>query len=136
MNRLFTVILLCIVSSSYAQTGGTWTKKADLSTLNRESAVGFAINTKGYIGLGNVGGSPNGAMWEYDYSTNVWTQKANMTGGGRLNAVAFVISGMAYVGTGENISFALDKKIYQFNPSTNVWTAKTDFGGTARTEAV
>jgi N-acetylneuraminic acid mutarotase len=136
MNRLFTVILLCIVSSSYAQIGGTWTKKADLSTLNRESAVGFAINTKGYIGLGNVGGSPNGAMWEYDYSTNVWTQKANMTGGGRLNAIAFVISGMAYVGTGENISFALDKKIYQFNPSTNVWTAKTDFGGTARTEAV
>ncbi|HTF19991.1 MAG TPA: kelch repeat-containing protein [Chryseolinea sp.] len=138
MNRIFTVTLfLCsIISSTYAQTGGAWTRKADLSTTNRESAIGFSISSKGYIGLGIVGGSPNGTLWEYDYITNVWTQKANMTGGGRVNPVAFVIGSIAYVGTGEDISFNLDKKFYQYNPSTNTWTTRADFGGTARTEAV
>ncbi|MGC3943120.1 MAG: kelch repeat-containing protein [Chryseolinea sp.] len=137
MNRLFTVtLLLTICSIAYSQTGGSWSKKADVSTLNRESAVGFSVNSKGYIGLGIVGGSPNGAVWEFDPTTNAWTQKANMTGGGRVNPVAFVVSGRVFVGTGEDITFTRDKKIYEFNPLANVWTTRTDFGGTARTEAV
>lgn len=129
-------LLLLFVHTIYSQTGGTWTQKPDVSTLNRESGIGFSISDKSYIGLGNVGGSPNGALWEFSNTANTWTQKANMTGGGRVNAVAFVISGVAYVGTGENVSFVKDKKFYQYNSATNTWTAKLDFGGTARTEAV
>lgn len=137
MNKFFTVTLLLSISSiAYSQTGGSWSKKADVGTLNRESAVGFSVNSKGYIGLGIVSGSPNGAMWEFDPATSAWTQKANMTGGGRVNPVAFVASGRVFVGTGEDITFTRDKKIYEFNPLSNVWTARTDFGGTARTEAV
>ncbi|MEJ1237130.1 kelch repeat-containing protein [Chryseolinea sp. T2] len=137
MKRLFTVtFLLTICSLAYSQTGGSWVKKADVGTSNRESAVGFSVNSKGYIGLGIVGGSPNGAMWEFDPTTNVWTQKANMTGGGRVNPVAFVVSNRVFVGTGEDITFTRDRKIYEFNPLANNWTAKADFGGTARTEAV
>src|SRR5690242_2280079 len=125
MNRLFTVIFLFVMSSSFAQTGGSWTQKADLSTQNRESAVGFSINGKGYMGLGIVGGGVNGALWEYNYTTNAWTQKAAMSGGGRVNAVAFVLNGYAFVGTGENNLFNLDKKVYQYDPVANTWTAKT-----------
>ena len=137
MKAHFTVILSLLFSSfAWSQSGGSWSRKADVGTSNRESAVGFSVNSKGYIGLGIVGGSPNGTMWEFDPSTNAWTQKANMAGGGRVNPVAFVANGRVFVGTGEDISFNLDKKIYEFNPLSNVWTTRTDFGGTARTEAV
>lgn len=136
MNRLVTVSFLFLSSLAFAQTGGTWTKKADVSTMNRESGVGFALNAKSYIGLGIVSGGVNGALWEYESTTDVWTQKASMLGGGRVNAVAFGIAGNAYVGTGEDNMFNLDKRFYQYNPALNTWTAKADFGGTARTEAV
>lgn len=138
MNKFFTVtsLLSFSVLSTFAQSGGSWSKKADVGTSNRESAVGFTINNKGYIGLGIVGGSPNGAMWEYDPATGVWTQKANMLGGGRVNAVAFAFSSRAFVGMGEDISFNLNKKFYEFSPAANVWVAAPDFGGTGRTEAV
>lgn len=136
MNRLVTVSFLFISTLTFGQSGGTWTKKADVSTMNRESGVGFALNAKSYIGLGIVSGGVNGALWEYDHTTDVWTQKASMLGGGRVNAVAFGIAGNAYVGTGEDNMFNLDKRFYQYNPALNQWTAKADFGGTARTEAV
>ena len=141
MNRIFTVtllFLLTVISSTYAQTGGAWVKKADVSTLNRESAVGFSINSKGYIGLGIVSASPNGALWEYNNSYGTWTQKANMplTTTGRVSAVAFSIGSFGYVGTGEDLSFNRTKTFYSYDPNNNVWTARAPFAGTARREAV
>ena len=108
MNRIFTVIFLLSITSSFGQIGGSWLQKAGISTSNRESAVGFSIGGKGYIGLGIVGGGVNGALWEYNRTSDSWTQKAGMSGGGRVNPVAFVIGNYAYVGTGENNLFNLD----------------------------
>ena len=118
---------------------GTWTQKANVpgvfvhpttsvstpyAALPRNSAVGFSIGTKGYVGTGTsvqpgaggpiiLGGGPipvslQQDFWEYNPTTNVWTQKANFTattpaGAGitRSGAAAAAIgSTKGYIGTG------------------------------------
>ena len=82
---------------------GKWTQKADFGGIERDSAVGFSIGTKGYIGTG--GNYDFGSLkdfWEYDPSTNTWTQKADFGGAGRWDAVGFSIGTKGHIGTGWN----------------------------------
>jgi hypothetical protein len=50
MKKLMVVLLVLIGMSANAQ--NTRTQKADLGGIMRMNAVGFAIGSKGYIGLG------------------------------------------------------------------------------------
>ena len=85
---------------------GTWTRKADISSIRRSTGVGFSIGGKGYIGLGVQDYDTRLAdLWEYDPSVDIWTKKADFPtspelGYGRWGAVAFTISDKAYVGQG------------------------------------
>src|ERR1044071_3179889 len=86
------------LNSSKAQ--DTWVQKADFGGVSRASAVGFSINTKGYIGSGYF---YNGTLhvfkdfWEYDPLTDSWTQKANLGGVARSGAIGFSIGNKGYI---------------------------------------
>ncbi len=115
-----------------------WIQKADNGGQERDAAVGFSINGKGYIGTGgtNYEGISQ-TFWEYDPTFDSWTQVADLPGAARFLAAGFSIDSLGYVGTG-NISpgtngFTAD--FWEFNPVTNSWTQKADFAGGKRENA-
>lgn len=115
-----------------------WTQKADFGGRARHGSVGFAINSKGYIGTGSYDEQPSyyfiDNLWEYDPATNEWTQKSSMGDIGRSEAVSFVIDGKAYVGTGTT---RLDRAQYtsrlddlwEYDPTSDEWMQLGDFPG-------
>jgi hypothetical protein len=111
-----------------------WTQMADFGGIVRQSAVGFSIGSKGYIGTGVNLGTYLNDFWEYNPINNVWTQKANFAGSARQSAVGFDIGNKGYIGTG--FDGANKNDFYEYDPTTNAWTAKANFGGSARTSAV
>jgi hypothetical protein len=112
----------------------TWTQKAPFEGTARESAVGFSIGSKGYIGTGWDGSSLKKDFWEYDPAADTWTEKAPFEGTARESAVGFSIGSKGYIGTGWDGSH--EKDFWEYDPVANTWTKKADFGGTARDEAV
>lgn len=120
-----------------AQTPDGWIQKANSGTGNRQGAVGFSINDKGYIGTGLVGGSYKNDFWEYNPITDVWSQKANFGGANRQYAVGFSITNKGYIGTGFIATFPPFKKdFWEYDPTNNTWIQKTDFPGTSRVNAL
>ena len=78
-------------------------QKSDFKGSERNRAVGFSIDDKGYIGTGrNFSNSYNfyKDFWEYDPKTDIWTQKADLYEGERSDAVGFSIGSKGYIGTG------------------------------------
>nr|MBA3902005.1 galactose oxidase [Bacteroidota bacterium] len=118
---------------------GTWTQKEDVGGDERLGAVGFSIESKGYIGLGTNNGNPNlKDFWEYEPASDAWTQRANYPGSHPLHAVGFSINGKGYVGTGQEDAGTpnYSNEFYEFDPSTNAWAQKANFMGSARSSAV
>lgn len=110
----------------------------------RSSAVGFAINGKGYVALGRY--SKNNIQlndcWEYDPATDLWSEKAQFPGKPRVNAAAAVLNGKAYVGLGFDLNVgayhpvANLKDFYMYDPGTDTWTRKADFPSNATVACV
>ncbi len=106
------------------------------SGLNRGSAVGFSVNGKGYVGLGQGNfASFYSDLWEYDPVSESWSQRADFLGSARRQAVSFTIDSFAYVGTGQDQN-GYTKDFYKYNSVTNTWSQIADFGGSARKGAV
>lgn len=104
-----------------------WTQLTDLLGTARSLAVGFSIDTIGYVGLGTLStGAKTNDFWAYNSANNTWSQKANFPGAGRYGAVGFAISTKGYVGLGAD-SFTSYKDFYEYNPTTNAWSRKTDW---------
>jgi N-acetylneuraminic acid mutarotase len=120
---------------------GTWTQKTDFMGAARDSAVGFSIGSKGYIGTGYDGTKECKDFWEYDSTVvpdGTWTQKADFGGNARDGAVGFSIGSLGYIGTGYDSVPTEYKDFWEYDPdpTVNKWTRKADFGGAARDSAV
>ena len=110
-----------------------WTQIADFAGGARNSGVGFAVNGKGYVGLGNdVNANYLKDMWQYDPG-NGWTRKNDFGGTARINAIAFAINGKGYVATGYDNNFLKDN--WQYDPGSDTWTQKAGIAGAKRSEA-
>lgn len=121
---------------SYDPETDSWTKKADFAGQLRTKAIAFALNGKGYVGLGNTGGLGFAKeLYEYDPGTDKWTKKADFKGVAREYACVFTIGGKAYVGLGNNGDPTYKKDFWEYDPLANTWTQKTNFGGPALTIA-
>jgi N-acetylneuraminic acid mutarotase len=120
---------------SKASSVGGWTQRASLAdSLARNSAVGFATTTKGYISTGYNGLVRLKDTYEYDPTQNTWTKKADFGGTARMDAVAFGIGTKGYVTTGNDGNDTKD--FWMYDPSVDTWTQKTSMGGSKREQAV
>lgn len=88
-----------------------WTKRKD-TPYAASGAVGFAVNNRGYLGLGSGGGNH---FWEYNPSTDTWKKQPEVTGS-RVGAKAFVINNTAYVGLGTSAWTVYPTDIWTFAP--------------------
>jgi hypothetical protein len=111
---------------------GAWTQKVNLPGNSRAYAAGFAVNGKGYVGLGFAAGVVFKDMWEYDPVTNAWLQKADIPDEGRADPFVFVCNNKGYMGGGYHEITTLQRKdVWEYNPATNAWTQKSDYPGLA-----
>src|SRR6266446_4455264 len=97
-TSIFAILLAVGLTSSQAQ--DTWVQKTDFGGIARHGAVGFSIDSKGYIGTGYDGTNFHEYFWEYNPVTNAWTQKADFGGEARADAVGFSTGNKGYIGTG------------------------------------
>jgi len=113
-----------------------WTRKANLGGAGRQTATGFSIGLKGYIGLGTDGSNMFQDFWEYDQAGDTWTQKSNFPATGRQWATAFSIGTKGYMGTGGTYSGGpFYNDLWEWDQTTDVWIQRANFRGTARTLA-
>lgn len=113
----------------------TWSQKASFPGIARKQATAFAINGKGYYGLGNTGTSTFfDDFWEYDPVDDSWTQKADFPAGARYNTWQFVLNGIAYVGGGNSAgaSGPFHADAFSYNPVTDTWNTSPPIPGQGR----
>ncbi len=136
MKKILLFTLLFLVTAGITIAQNTWTQKADVGGVKRQSACGFAIAGKGYIGLGlnyeSLGLEQD--FWSYDPTTNAWTQVANYGGTARYNPAYFVIGTVAYVGLGSDNypSYHFRNDFWKYDQTANTWSQISSFPGTAR----
>jgi N-acetylneuraminic acid mutarotase len=130
----------------YDPATNTWSSAAPLPTgsTGLADAVGFSVNGKGYIALGNKGSaiSYSAKVYEYDPTADAWVTKgAAFPRDARDKAVAFVSNGKAYVGLGYyyNNSTTItvyEKDFYAYDQSADSWSAAlATFPGDGRASA-
>jgi N-acetylneuraminic acid mutarotase len=113
-----------------------WTWVANFLGGGRESAVGFSIGLKGYVGLGETRKRKMNDLWEYNPSTNRWSRLADLPGSARNSAVGFSIGSKGYVGLGYLKFTSALSDFWEYDPSNNSWAQLTDFGGGRRAGSV
>ena len=115
----------------YDPSTDSWTTRAPFPGPTRYTSCCFAINHKGYIGLGFKPYTND--FWEYDPATNAWTQKASFPGPARQAPVNFAIGNYGYVGLGALGNgmggFYYQSDFYKYDPSNDSWTALSVFPG-------
>ena len=116
----------------YNPVNNSWLRKADFGGTQRDRAVGFSINSKGYIGTGYgfTEGNPVsfGDFWEYDPTNNLWTEKATVPQLVRNNAVGFSTASRGYIGMG----YLNKTDFWQYDPNSNSWIQVSSFNGAGR----
>ena len=122
----------------YKFDGRAWTQVPSMpsDTLARDGGVAFAINGKGYVGLGSTGTRFLNDFWCFDPQTQTWSRVADFPRRDgiedyqsyerRRYAVAFVIDNVAYVGSGEDIDGHAQSDFYKFDGTT--WTPIANIG--------
>ena len=125
------LLLFSALTYSVVFAQGAWTQKANCGGPETNGAVGFSIDTKGYI----MCGGPYCAVWEWEQTTNVWTQKTDYPQDDYYRAAGFSIGTKGYYGTGNpgagcgnpGISYSVGtNSFYEFDPVANTWTAKAN----------
>ncbi len=108
----------------YNSENNTWTRLKDFPGGKRIGAVGFSLNGKGYIGLGELDDGLKKDFWEYDPINDSWIQLPDFPGEERSNPVSFVVNNKAYVGCGSD-----KRDFWVFSSSDNSWTQLPDYPG-------
>lgn len=136
-NLLFLCVLF-LTEMGFSQ----WVQKENFPGIERSGAIGFAIGSKGYLGLGRYSFIPYvyyTDFWEYNPANDTWTQKADFPTAGRTSTVGFSIGSKGYVcggigGQPGNLVWYSD--LWEYDPVYDTWTQKADFPGTVRSGAV
>jgi N-acetylneuraminic acid mutarotase len=104
-----------------------WKKVADYPGSAKSEAVGFAIGSYGYLGLGN--NDPiafTRPFWKYNPAVGEWTQIAPFSFSGTasniLNTAAFVIAGKGYAGIGRTYNTTVNE-LAAYDPLINSWSS-------------
>ena len=106
-------------------------EEGGLSGKSRGAAIAFAVNDKGYFGLGYGSSERFADLWEDDPGGDRWTQKLSLPGAVRDHSMAFVIDGKAYVAGGMTCGASEDDcrdltELWEYDPPTDRWTRRAD----------
>ena len=125
---------------SYNINNNSWADIAGLGGANgggleRNSAISFVINNKGYVGTGQGGAPYLKDFWEYNAADDTWTQKADFGGTARKGACGFSIGSHGYIGTGQDAN-GLRSDFWKFDAVNNNWSSVAGIPGASRQFAV
>lgn len=118
----------------YDPTLDQWAIVAPFPGGVRYQLSAFAVDNKGYAGLGTDQDMYRYDWWEYKPSTNTWAQRADLPASSRSNAATFTIGSRGFVCTGSNGGVLGD--LWEYNPFSNSWSVRATYGGTARKSAI
>ena len=107
-----------------------WTCLAEIPNELGTKGISFAVNGKGYIGLGALGGGQKNfkkAFYEYDFTKNKWSEKASFPGDARVDAASFTINNKGYAGLGYAGHYSDD--FYEYDPLKDKWKQIANFVG-------
>lgn len=103
-----------------------WLRKANIpSVFGIGGPISFAVNGKGYFGLGSL--LPSGDILTYDPIQNDWLPGTVFPGSNKINGTSFVIGNKAYVGLGNSESNDPFADFWAFEPSSGQWAQVADF---------
>lgn len=111
-----------------------WAVKANFPGGVRYQLSSFALNGKGYAGLGTDQDIYRKDWWEYKPATNAWLQKADLPASERSNATTFTIGDKGYVCMGTNGGPLPD--LWAYDEGSNSWSVRASYGGSDRKGAV
>jgi N-acetylneuraminic acid mutarotase len=135
-------ILLCLSTLGLLTSGcdkekvetiGRWTQKVDFPGTLRQGTFSFAVNGKGYMGLGQYIGNFHKDLWAYDPAADAWSPKAAFPGIPKSNGGVFVVNQKAYLVAGvvrSEGSVAPARDVWEYDPANDRWTQKKTFPGT------
>ncbi|MBX2957051.1 MAG: IPT/TIG domain-containing protein [Cyclobacteriaceae bacterium] len=119
-----------------------WTRMKDFPGNPRFLGLSFAVNGKGYIGLGSAEEYSTwyNDLWEYEPAADTWTQLSDFPGQARAKFTTLVIGSKIYIVggiTGHNSNGLSDdiKEVWEFDSNAKVWSKKNDFPGDPRANA-
>lgn len=121
----------------YDPSNNSWLSRASMPATGRWNNVAFAINGKGYVGVGqNSTNQMRNDFWEYDPVNDAWTQKQNFPYPLAM-ASSFATGSYGYIVCGNDTTTTLlvqpsRNDIHQYDPVNDVWTQKTDLPGAGR----
>ena len=89
----------------YNPQSNEWLQRSNLPLpgVGRSNAIGFSIDSNGYIALGyNSNSAPYSLieLWKYSPTLNTWESQEDFVGQKRVFATGFSIGNKAYLGTG------------------------------------
>lgn len=101
----------------------------------RYSAIAFAVEEKGYVGLGAYYDRQNNFItlndfWSYDPNQYEWTKLKDFPGESRLNSSVFVIGRKVFITAGcdnDRNTATYYSDTYEYDTENNQWTQKKDF---------
>jgi N-acetylneuraminic acid mutarotase len=103
----------------------SWQLQPLPSPLHRMEATSFALNGKGYLGLGGMfsqwGSIYLDDLWEFDPADNSWVQKTPLPGASRSSSRAFVLGGKAYVIGGYVEDLGASHEVWEYDPVLDSW---------------
>jgi N-acetylneuraminic acid mutarotase len=125
LTKTITVLMLLISFSinnfSYANNFlGSWTRVADFGGTARQYAVGFSIDTMGYLGLGADSAGLPSDFWSYNPNTNSWNTISPFPSSGRTSPLSFSYDSVAFVGLGRDTNnFNYD--LWKYYAQIDLW---------------
>ncbi|MFK8046196.1 MAG: kelch repeat-containing protein [Crocinitomicaceae bacterium] len=111
----------------------TWAQLSNFPGGVRYQLASFAVENKGYIGLGVDQNIYRQDMWEYNPTNGNWQQMADFPGGVRGGAVTFSLQQRGFITLGGDGGFKKD--LWEYNPFSDTWAIRSEFGGSARKNA-
>lgn len=112
----------------------TWTRKADFPGLDRHQLSSFALEGKGYVGMGIDHDLYRKDWWRYDPLTDSWTEAASLPGVERGAASTFVLGQRGFLVFGSDGGYK--DELWEYNPFTDSWMIRANFPGGERKNAV
>lgn len=116
-----------------------WDTIASLPTgKERQYAMGYSCNGKGYVFGGYRNGTYLNDLWEYDPNQDVWNEKSGLPSAPRSGMSGFVIGDSIFVVGGKNDTSEALREVWVYLVSSDTWVEMADlpFGGRWRASGI